>query len=244
VIVAAAGAGVANPFRGEKLESVYPQSYPQVLVVGASKSLEELDPAANFGDPLDVIVTGQASDEFGSSYGAATVSGSVAALLARYPRATPDQIRAAVRATAAQPDHPIPAVRPVVELMERVAFGAFRREKFLEVGWRVFRPRTVTWVFGYPRGDLDVELGLSADATKVVPGWSCSSGQADGSLVVLHESVLPKARARVLLAANGGSDAAAVARRADVLARCRLSVAVTFAAGSSEKLEIPLLGKK
>jgi subtilisin family serine protease len=132
VTVVAAGTGVANPFRPEPLEKIFPQSYPDVIVVGAAKSLAEPDPLMNFGSRLDVVVTDQPQIAYGSSLAAAAVSGIVARKLQREPGLNASRVRAMLRATARPPnEEKLPAGTIRKDLLSRLGAGAADEEAFL-----------------------------------------------------------------------------------------------------------------
>jgi subtilisin family serine protease len=104
VLVAAAGnAGPDSP-------PLYPAAYPEVIAVTATDSRREIYGAANRGKyvsvsarGVDVLVAHAGNSygtESGTSFAAAWVSGIVACLLERRPKAGPDEIRAALQKTA------------------------------------------------------------------------------------------------------------------------------------------------
>jgi len=95
---------------GPSSAPLYPAAYPEVIAVTATDGKRELYGAANRGSHIavsargvDVIVAhvnngyGTAS---GTSLAAATVSGIAALLVKMRPKATPDEIRAALQNTA------------------------------------------------------------------------------------------------------------------------------------------------
>jgi subtilisin family serine protease len=104
VLVAAAGnAGPDSP-------PLYPAAYPEVIAVTATNGRREIYSAANRGKHVsvsargvDVLVAHAGNGygtESGTSFAAAWVSGIVACLLERRPKAGPDEIRAALQKTA------------------------------------------------------------------------------------------------------------------------------------------------
>ena len=104
VLVAAAGNG------GASSEPLYPAAYPEVIAVTATDGKRQLYSAANRGPHIsvsargvDVIVAHVSNGygtESGTSFAAATVSGIVAVMLEKRPKASPDEIRAALQNTA------------------------------------------------------------------------------------------------------------------------------------------------
>ena len=108
-IVLVGAAGNAGPSSGP----LYPAAYPEVIAVTATDAKRALYGAANRGSHIavsargvDVIVAhvnnGYGTDS-GTSFAAATVSGIAALLVKMRPRATPDEIRAALQGTAISP---------------------------------------------------------------------------------------------------------------------------------------------
>ncbi len=104
-LVAAAGnAGPASP-------PLYPAAYPEVIAVTATNRKREIYSAANRGkyisvsargvDVLAAHVDNTYGIESGTSFAAAEVSGVVASLLEKRPKAGPEEIRAALQNTAA-----------------------------------------------------------------------------------------------------------------------------------------------
>ncbi len=104
-LVAAAGnAGPASP-------PLYPAAYPEVIAVTATNGKRQVYSAANRGryisvsargvDVLAAHVNNTYGMESGTSFAAAEVSGVVASLLEKRPKAGPEEIRAALEETAA-----------------------------------------------------------------------------------------------------------------------------------------------
>ncbi len=108
-IVLVGAAGNAGPSSGP----LYPAAYPEVIAVTATDARRALYGAANRGSHIavsargvDVIVAhvnNGYGTESGTSFAAATVSGVAALLVEMRPRATPDEIRAALQGTAVSP---------------------------------------------------------------------------------------------------------------------------------------------
>jgi subtilisin family serine protease len=108
-IVLVGAAGNAGPSSGP----LYPAAYPEVIAVTAIDTKRALYSAANRGSHVavsargvDVIVAhvnNGYGTESGTSFAAATVSGIAAHLVKMRPRATPDEIRAALQGTAISP---------------------------------------------------------------------------------------------------------------------------------------------
>lgn len=104
VLIGAAGNG------GPKSEPLYPAAYPEVIAVTATDGRRQLYSAANRGPyvsvsarGVDVIVAHAGNSygtESGTSFAAATVSGVVAVMLEKRPKASPSDIRAALENTA------------------------------------------------------------------------------------------------------------------------------------------------
>ncbi len=103
-LVAAAGnAGPSSP-------PLYPAAYPEVIAVTATNGKRQIYSAANRGKYISVsargvdVLTAQAGNtyglESGTSFAAAEVSGVVACLLEKRPKAGPVEIRAALQDTA------------------------------------------------------------------------------------------------------------------------------------------------
>ncbi len=104
-LVAAAGnAGPTSP-------PLYPAAYPEVIAVTATNGKREVYSAANRGKHISVSARGvdvlaahignTYGIDSGTSFAAAEVSGVVASLLEKRPKAGPDEIRAALQNTAA-----------------------------------------------------------------------------------------------------------------------------------------------
>jgi subtilisin family serine protease len=104
VLVAAAGnAGPSSP-------PLYPAAYPEVIAVTATNGKRQIYSAANRGRHVSVsargvdVLVAHVSDSYGTesgtSFAAAEVSGIVACLLEKRPKAGPDEIRAALQKTA------------------------------------------------------------------------------------------------------------------------------------------------
>ena len=108
-IVLVGAAGNAGP----SSVPLYPAAYPEVIAVTAIDAKRALYSAANRGSHIavsargvDVIVAhvnNGYGTESGTSFAAATVSGIAALLVKMRPRATPDEIRAALQGTATSP---------------------------------------------------------------------------------------------------------------------------------------------
>lgn len=104
-LVAAAGNG------GPGSEPLYPAAYPEVIAVTATDGKREIYSAANRGkyisvsargvDVLVAHVNNTYALESGTSFAAAEVSGVVASLLEKRPKAGPEEIRNALQRTAA-----------------------------------------------------------------------------------------------------------------------------------------------
>jgi hypothetical protein len=104
VLVGAAGNG------GPSSEPLYPGAYPEVIAVTAIDGKHKLYGSANRGSYISVSARGvdvivahvnnQYGTESGTSFSAATVSGVVALMLERRPKAGPEEIRAALQNTA------------------------------------------------------------------------------------------------------------------------------------------------
>jgi subtilisin family serine protease len=104
-LVAAAGnAGPRSP-------PLYPAAYPEVIAVTATNGKQQIYSAANRGKHISVSARGvdvlaahtnnTYGMESGTSFAAAEVSGVVASLLEKRPKAGPEEIRAALQNTAA-----------------------------------------------------------------------------------------------------------------------------------------------
>jgi subtilisin family serine protease len=104
VLVAAAGnAGPSSP-------PLYPAAYPEVIAVTATNGKRQIYDSANRGKHVSVSARGvdmlvahtgnSYATESGTSFAAAGVSGIVACLLEKRPKAGPDEIRAALQKTA------------------------------------------------------------------------------------------------------------------------------------------------
>ncbi|MGO8954530.1 MAG: S8 family serine peptidase [Rhodomicrobium sp.] len=105
-IVLVAAAGNAGPAS----EPLYPAAYPEVIAVTAANGSRGIYTAANRGKHISVSAPGvdvlvahihnTYGTESGTSFAAAKVSGVVASLLEKRPKAGPDEIRAALQSTA------------------------------------------------------------------------------------------------------------------------------------------------
>ncbi len=102
-----AAAGNAGPASGP----LYPAAYPEVIAVTATNGKQQIYSAANRGKYISVSARGvdvlaahtnnTYGLESGTSFAAAEVSGVVASLLEKRPKAGPEEIRAALQQTAA-----------------------------------------------------------------------------------------------------------------------------------------------
>ncbi len=222
VVITAAGTGISNPFRSDELSKVYPQSYPEVIVVGAQSSLEQFDPIMNFGEALDLVVVGQPTDASGSSYAAAAVSGVVAEALRKSPGLAPATVRHLLRASAQRPRelwNPPPALS---EIAMRLGFGAFDRNAFLHEAHRLSGSTDNVERFFSPNGDAVFEVTLDKDVAAVeLAQWDCAK-QPDPTLYSLSVYSLKKGRLRVLAKAGPGSHTQA--ERAAAVADCAIKV--------------------
>lgn len=105
-IVLVGAAGNAGPAS----KPLYPAAYPEVIAVTATDARRGLYSAANRGPYIAVsergvdVIVAQIHESYGiesgTSFAAATVSGIAAHLIALRPKATPDEIRAALQKTA------------------------------------------------------------------------------------------------------------------------------------------------
>ncbi len=105
-IVLVAAAGNAGPASAP----LYPAAYPEVIAVSATNGKRQIYSASNRGkyvaisargvDVLVAHVNNSYATESGTSFAAAEVSGVVACLLEKRPKASPDDIRAALQKTA------------------------------------------------------------------------------------------------------------------------------------------------
>jgi subtilisin family serine protease len=105
-IVLVAAAGNAGPAS----EPLYPAAYPEVIAVTAANGSRGIYSAANRGkhicvsapgvDVLVAHINNTYGTESGTSFAAAKVSGVVASLLEKRPKAGPDEIRTALQSTA------------------------------------------------------------------------------------------------------------------------------------------------
>ncbi len=105
-IILVGAAGNAGPASAP----LYPAAYPEVIAVTATDSRRQLYRAANRGPHISVSARGvdvivahvdnAYGTESGTSFAAATVSGIVALLIEKRPKASPDEIRAALQNTA------------------------------------------------------------------------------------------------------------------------------------------------
>ncbi|MBI3558549.1 MAG: S8 family serine peptidase [Deltaproteobacteria bacterium] len=222
VLVSAAGTGVSNPFRSDDLAKIYPQSYPEAIVVGAQKSLEQFDPIMNFGEPLDLVVVGQPDDASGSSYAAAAVSGVVAEALRRAPGLQPATVRHLLRASATRPMEMWIPPPPLAEVPLRLGFGAFDSDAFLrELRRLTGEPNTVARFFS-PNGDADFEVTLNKDVADVdLAQWDCAK-KPDPALFSLSSFALKKGRLRVLAKAGPGKYTRE--QRGSAIAGCAIKV--------------------
>jgi hypothetical protein len=99
VVITAAGIGISNPFRPTELSKVYPQAYPEALVIGIAEGSQP-DPAQNFGNELDLSVPKTA--EIGSSSFAVAMVSGITGKLSESHRYKPDAIRRILRGNARQ----------------------------------------------------------------------------------------------------------------------------------------------
>ena len=222
VIVAAAGTGISNPFRSDDLSKIYPQSYPELIVVGASRTLDEFDPIMNFGDALDLLVIGQPEDASGSSYAAAAVSGAVAEALRKSPGMSPATVRHLLRVSAQRPKSLWVPPPPLVDVPARLGFGAFQRVAFLDEVLRLTgEPNTIERLRA-PNGDTDFEVTLEKDVPALeLPQWDCPH-TPPAELYSLAGFALQKGRLRVV--AKSGPAKYSDADRTAAVAGCAIKV--------------------
>jgi subtilisin family serine protease len=110
-IVLVAAAGNAGPAS----QPLYPAAYPEVIAVTATDGKREIYSAANRGRHIcvsargvDVLVAhihNTYGTDSGTSFAAAKVSGVVASLLEKRPKAGPEGVRAALQTTATEVPH-------------------------------------------------------------------------------------------------------------------------------------------
>jgi len=108
-IVLVGAAGNAGPSSAP----LYPAAYPEVIAVTATDAKRALYGAASRGSHISVsargvdVIVAHVNNAYGTdsgtSFAAATVSGIAALLIKMRPRATPDEIRAALQGTAISP---------------------------------------------------------------------------------------------------------------------------------------------
>ncbi len=75
ILVAAAGVGLANPYEPVDVSTIFPQAYPDVLVVGKSISCSEPASDSNFGKKINFVIPEGETKKRGSSYTAARAVG-------------------------------------------------------------------------------------------------------------------------------------------------------------------------
>jgi subtilisin family serine protease len=188
IIVAAAGVGVPNPFRPLRLETVYPQAYEDLIVVGSSERTDRPDDLQNFGDPLDLSVhqsrTGpNRSWSFGSSFAAGEISGYVARRLQAGGSLDLRSMRQLLRASTSAPPKPD---------FGRVGYGYFDASAFGQG-----RPEAVTHrIYRSPEG-VSVDFNARDEIEAVGGAWACAGSPAQAPAPT--ENALRKGRARLLL---------------------------------------------
>ncbi len=112
-VVVAAGTGIPNPFKPVELQDMHPQANLFSIVVGAARVARLPDLTSNYGARMDLIVLPPEGNDgvflkdeplsFGSSFGAASVSGWLAAAIAREGVADPVAWRMRLRASSRVP---------------------------------------------------------------------------------------------------------------------------------------------
>ena len=112
-VVVTAGTGIPNPFKPVELQDMQPQANLYAIVVGTARVARLPDLTSNYGGRMDFIVLPPEGNDgvflkgeplsFGSSFGAASVSGWLAAAIAREGVADPSAWRMRLRASSRVP---------------------------------------------------------------------------------------------------------------------------------------------
>src|SRR5690606_29044384 len=120
ILVAAAGVGVPNPFKSVPLSEMYPQAYPEVIVVGSAREVGNADLVINYGPEMDLVQVQKPDADGkarrGSSFAAGTVSGAIGRHLFTHAGLRAADARAALREATHQPD---------VYDLDRFGYGIF-----------------------------------------------------------------------------------------------------------------------
>lgn len=246
ILVAAAGTGIANPFRAEPLNKIFPQSYPSLIVVGAARSLEMPDLLSNFGPELDVVVTDDTKMELmGSSFAAAKVSAEIASALKRDPRAKPATLRASLRATSTAPKERYSGQKPA-DVANRLGFGAFNRDKFASSRLLSLNDLPKARIIRDLDGVVDVEVSGAEDVADVSADWICTEkATADQSQQIfsIEAIALKKGRARLTVKPIVSKKPAESAfSRSLLLQTCKLRIKLGYSRGqASEHVQTLLL---
>lgn len=206
VVVTAAGNGVSNPYRPEPLSKVYPQSYPEVVVVGASESLENPDPRMNFGEALDLVVLGKPEEGHGSSFAAAQVSGHVADVLRSFPRLRPEAVRQRLRESTQVPKSGWNTIA-APEVARRLGFGALDAARFRSSVGGLFtqNKEPLLRVFRDVQGVTVIEIGLGFALNSVQADWSCAKPPA-AQAFTFDGRTYRKGRAKVVISPTKPSE--------------------------------------
>lgn len=231
IIVAAAGNGILNPFRASPLEEVFPQSSPDLIVVGASTSSVTVDPLMNYGAALDfIVIQPDPTQDYGSSFAAPKVAGWVGSYLVKYPKASLPEVRQLLRSSSQAVALGSTAIASMDS--EHFGFGYFTQEQVAPDFEEARKALQTVNVRTYRNAAKGVELDVSAleDIDAAGGEWHCPTANAATPKAPFDPSTLPsnslkKGRARLSLAAPSSDD-------------CWIDVHLKLSNGSTQSLEI------
>ncbi len=136
ILLTAAGTGVPNPFRPGRVEEIFPQAYPEVIVVGSVGPQGEPDLSMNYGSLIDFVVRPEPNKndgslkQIGSSFAVAAATGDLTRYLLSHPQvlrsSKPDELRAWLRASSRLPGSRVGSQTG----LDRMGFGIFDSKPF------------------------------------------------------------------------------------------------------------------
>lgn len=189
LIVAAAGEGLANPFRPEALSQVHPQADPRVLVVGAVRPSGAVNILSNYGPEVDLSLKSPSS-----SLAAAKASGIAGKWLATnipLPAFEPGRLRHWLRSQTA----PFPSSAPGLDL-DRVGYGVLAEDPPAPSTWNrlkaIVLPSSRITARVHKTG---VDFSSDSDIREIQWHLQCSEKPKTEPVVVMN--TLKKGRARI-----------------------------------------------
>ena len=215
LLIVAAGEGIPNPFRPVQLETIFPQAYENLIVVGSIDSLKNANPLLNYGYLLDLSVLQSRktkipdSFHFGSSFAAAEIISYVSKILKAHPEYDLKTIRQILRASTVATEFQDP---------QKVGYGIFDYEKLFKIS-----PAEITYRIFHKDSSIDLDFNADQDIQSIDASWICQ-GNKNGSQS-LNPNPLKKGRAYFSMKGPPGQD-------------CIIQAQLQFSDGKNKELSI------